>query len=565
MVSTSTFSNKNEKAGAEVTRVLYGVETVVNTVLQFLKQADNKIDACVDQTRPSLAIDIAILREAFLDAKKRGVKLRYITEITKDNISYCKKLLTMVEELRHLDGVSGNLYVSENGYLAPANYHEKGEPAAHIIYSNVKEVVEHQRYVFDTLWKKAIPAEHRIEQIEEGVAEQEFLQVITNQKKVSRILSQLVKSIKKEALFFLPNDMEMIRLNGLGVIKDIIGVAQRNEATIIKIICPVSEKNSEIVNRINRLAPSIKILNADSNSLFGLSIIDGEKMLRTEIKEMNTNEYSEAIDFAIYSNRKLTVNSFESVFALLWNERTLNEQLKVHDKAQKEFIDIAAHELRTPAQSILGYAELAKDDPHGMEKQLPSFIEAMYRNAIRLHKLTKDILDVTRIESQTLNLNRVNHNLIDILINCVEDAKVKLVPRYGDNTRVIFRTIGSIKNDDDIFVRVDRERITQVISNLLDNAIKFTSLGAVSVSADENKNEGMVIVSVEDTGSGIDPEIFPKLFTKFSTKSFSGTGLGLYISKSIVEAHGGKIWAKNNNDDRGKYGATFYFTLPLAN
>jgi len=564
MVSTSTFSNKNEKAGAEVTRVLYGVETVVNTVLQFLKQADNKIDACVDQTRPSLAIDIAILREAFLDAKKRGVKLRYITEITKDNISYCKKLLTMVEELRHLDGVSGNLYVSENGYLAPANYHEKGKPAAHIIYSNVKEVVEHQRYVFDTLWKKAIPAEHRIEQIEEGVAEQEFLQVITNQKKVSRILSQLVKSIKKEALFFLPNDMEMIRLNRLGVIKDIIGIAQRNEATIIKIISPVSEKNSEIVNRINRLAPSIKILNADSNSLFGLSIIDGEKMLRTEIKEMNTNEYSEAIDFAIYSNRKLTVNSFESVFALLWNERTLNEQLKVHDKAQKEFIDIAAHELRTPAQSILGYAELAKDDPHGMEKQLPSFIEAMYRNAIRLHKLTKDILDVTRIESQTLNLNRVNHNLIDILINCVEDAKVKLVPRYGDNTRVIFRTICSIKNDD-IFVCVDRERITQVISNLLDNAIKFTSLGAVSVSADENKNEGMVIVSVEDTGSGIDPEIFPKLFTKFSTKSFSGTGLGLYISKSIVEAHGGKIWAKNNNDDRGKYGATFYFTLPLAN
>ena len=564
MVSTSTFSNKNEKAGAEVTRVLYGVETVVNTVLQFLKQADNKIDACVDQTRPSLAIDIAILREAFLDAKKRGVELRYITEITKDNISYCKKLLTMVEELRHLDGVSGNLYVSENGYLAPANYHEKGKPAAHIIYSNVKEVVEHQRYVFDTLWKKAIPAEHRIEQIEEGVADQEFLQVITNQKKVSRILSQLVKSIKKEALFFLPNDMEMIRLNRLGVIKDIIGVAQRNEATIIKIICPVSEKNSEIVNRINRLAPSIKILNADSNSLFGLSIIDGEKMLRTEIKEMNTNEYSEAIDFAIYSNRKLTVNSFESVFALLWNERTLNEQLKVHDKAQKEFIDIAAHELRTPAQSILGYAELAKDDPHGMEKQLPSFIEAMYRNAIRLHKLTKDILDVTRIESQTLNLNRVNHNLIDILIDCVEDAKVKLVPRYGDNTRVIFRMIGSIKNDD-IFVCVDRERITQVISNLLDNAIKFTSLGAVSVSAAENKNEGMVIVSVEDAGSGIDPEIFPKLFIKFSTKSFSGTGLGLYISKSIVEAHGGKIWAKNNNDDRGKYGATFYFTLPLAN
>jgi signal transduction histidine kinase len=560
-MATSSGSNRNEKG---VTRVLYGVETVVNTVLQFLKQTDIGIDACVDQTRPLLAIDIATLKEAFLDAKKRGVKLRYITEITKDNISYCKQLLTMVHELKHLDGVSSNLYLSETGYLAPAAYHEKGKPAAHIIYSNVKEVVEHQRYVFDTLWNKGIPAEQRFEQLEEGVVEQEFLQVISNQNKISRILTQIVKSIKKEGLFFLPNDIEMIRLDRLGAVNEIIAAAQRNEATIIRIICPVSERNSKIVNRINRLAPSISILNADNNWLFGLYIIDGEKMLRTEIKEMNTSNFSEAIDFAIYSNRKLTVKSFRSVFALLWNERTLNEQLKVHDKAQKEFINIAAHELRTPAQSILGYAELVKEKPHDIEKQLPSFIEAIHRNAVRLHKLTKDILDVTRIESQNLNLNRMNLNLIDILVKCVEDVKAKLVQHYGDNKRVQFRTISSVKNDG-IFVSADRERITQVISNLLDNAIKFTSDGTVTVSVEQNKKERIVVVSVQDTGLGIDQEIFPKLFTKFSSKSFSGTGLGWYISKSIVEAHGGRIWAKNNNNELRNRGATFYFSLPTAN
>jgi len=152
----------------EVTRVFYGVESVVNVVLQFLTQANNKIDACVDQTRPSLIIDIDILKQAFVVVKKRGIKLRYITEITKDNLSYCKQLLTMVDELRHLDGIKGNLYLSESEHLAPATFHEKGKPASQIIYSNVKEIVEHQKYVFDTLWAGAVPAEQKIEQIEEG-------------------------------------------------------------------------------------------------------------------------------------------------------------------------------------------------------------------------------------------------------------------------------------------------------------------------------------------------------------------------------------------------------------
>jgi two-component system sensor histidine kinase VicK len=230
MVSTHSYSDRNKRR-SEVTRVFYGVETVVNRVLQFLNQTNNKIDACIDQTRPSLVIDIAVLKEAFLDAKKRGVKLRYITEITKENPTYCKEPMRMVEELRHLDGIKGNLYLSETGYLAPATFHEKGKPAAQIIYSNVKEIVEHQRYVFETLWTRAIPAEQRFEQIEEGV-EHEFLQVITNQKKASRTLTELIKSMEKEALLFLANDKAMLRLDKLGIIDYIISVSQIKEATV---------------------------------------------------------------------------------------------------------------------------------------------------------------------------------------------------------------------------------------------------------------------------------------------------------------------------------------------
>ena len=142
--------------GQEFTRVYYGGGTVIDTVLQFLNKSNNIIYACVDQTRPSLTIDIALLKEAFLDAKNRGVKLLYVTEINRDNLSYCKQLSTMVDELRHLDGIKGNFYISETGYLAPATLHEKGKPASQIIYSNVKELINHQKYVFDTFWDKAI-------------------------------------------------------------------------------------------------------------------------------------------------------------------------------------------------------------------------------------------------------------------------------------------------------------------------------------------------------------------------------------------------------------------------
>jgi two-component system, OmpR family, sensor histidine kinase VicK len=276
---------------------------------------------------------------------------------------------------------------------------------------------------------------------------------------------------------------------------------------------------------------------------------------------------------ATHSNSKPTVSSYISIFESLWNQMKLYEELRKHDKMQQEFINIAAHELRTPAQSILGYAELVRADLP--KNQVQSFIDVIYRNALRIHKLTRDILDVSRIESQTLSLNKIKFNLKEVIISCVEDVQAKLVPESSSNKiKVAYKTVKGgeeeVGNDsDNVFVQADRDRITQVISNLLDNALKFTPQGLVSIvvsraerhnEGQEEENEKELVVSVEDTGSGIDPEIFPRLFTKFSSKSFSGTGLGLYISKSIIEAHGGKIWAKNNNDK----GATFCFSLPVA-
>ena len=131
----------------------------------------------MNYTRPPLAILIEPIKNAFLDAKSRGIKLRYLTEITKDNIAYCKELITIVDELRHLDGIKGNFMISETEYLAPLILYEKDKIASQTIYSNVKELVEQQQYIFDTIWSKAIPAEQKIKEIEEGI-EPEVIETI---------------------------------------------------------------------------------------------------------------------------------------------------------------------------------------------------------------------------------------------------------------------------------------------------------------------------------------------------------------------------------------------------
>jgi signal transduction histidine kinase len=235
-----------------------------------------------------------------------------------------------------------------------------------------------------------------------------------------------------------------------------------------------------------------------------------------------------------------------------------NEQLKVHDKMQKEFINIAAHELRTPIMPILGEAEFIEHQFNHKRKTVEiekEQVSMIIRNAKRLDRLASDILDVAKIESQSLKLNKERFNLKEVLESAVQDLVDYIANNNNENNpslRVLYKA-------SDVIVEADKERITQVISNLLSNALKFTEEGYISVSA-ENKGKD-ILVTVKDTGVGIDQEVLPRLFSKFITKSEKGTGLGLYISKNIVERHGGKIWAENNADGKG---ATFSFSIPIS-
>jgi len=235
-----------------------------------------------------------------------------------------------------------------------------------------------------------------------------------------------------------------------------------------------------------------------------------------------------------------------------------NEQLKVHDLMQKEFLNIASHEMKTPTQTILLHSNLLSiNSALGHES-----IEAIIRNATRLQKLVNDILDITRIESKSLKLNKERLNLNEIIVPVLEEYSSQV-----DSGRLTIQYEASCT----IYAHGDKARITQVISNLLDNAIKFTKEGFISIST-RPIGDDHVLVSITDTGSGIDSKVFPRIFDKFVTKSEHGIGLGLYISKSIIEAHGGKICAHNNKEvnkncqfniyhPQMNKGSTFSFTL----
>ena len=497
--------------------------------------------------------------------KKEHKGIRMVTSITdKDSANLIRKFLEIGVHVRHAKNMPPiDFAVSDKEMIATIEKAEGGEEnIKSLLVSNEYPYLTHFVSIFEELWKDGTDARDRIKTIEENI-EPEIFEVITDPLKASQIIVELAKSVKLEAVFLLPADRSMKRVDRLGVIDDLIKASQ-NGATV-RIICPLSEENTDIVKRISTNAPNIRILNGH-NSTSGFLIVDSERFIRAELRETSATEFAEAIGFTLYSNSKGSVDSFKSVFDLLWNEHMINEQLQKADEMQKEFIHIAAHELRNPIQPILGLSEVMRSkitDPEQI-----GMLDVTIRNAKRLRRLTEDILDVSKIESQKpLQLNKEKFNLTEILLNTIADFKNEISRDNDDNNNSNSKNINpSIKLEllsserDVIKVEADKSRINQVITNLLSNAVKFTERGNIIITT-QKTTDGLVIIIFKDAGSGIDPEIMPRLFTKFATRSNTGTGLGLFISKSIIESHGGKIWARNNLDGKG---ATFSFSLPLS-
>ena len=724
-------TNENDEAkdttsisfDTERTEVLYGIENAMSRLTQAMSKVRNRADVCGDSLSPSFSMGVESIKKGYVDFKQRGVKIRFITEITKDNIHYCKELMKFVEELRHMNGVKGNMAVSETEYVATAVLQES-QPITQTIYSNAKAILEQHRYFFENLWNNATPAAQRIKEIEEGIVpirtkilenQDEIVREIRNlncradhlsicsslggmqmsykffldtyrdmvskyrkkeqfnklrwiidvdkdniqlvkgflelgfqirhvknmlpinfgvsDKEVALTIEKMeggkmsssflisneplyvnhfnslfeevwkngidaterikdikagvdladievipsslraheryidiVKSSSKEILWIFPTANAFIRQDKMGAIP-LAMQAARERNVKVRILVPANNFIEQKIQQAKRNCHSCQIdvryIEQMSETKATILVVDRKDSLVMELKDDAKTTFYDAIGLSTYSNSKAGVLSYVAIFENLWKQSELYEQLKLHNKMQEEFIDIAAHELRTPIQPILGLSEIVLRSTKDPEQA--KMLQVVSRNAKRLQRLTEDILDVTKIESRSLNLNKEQFNLNEVITNAIEDIMTKKV--FSSSYMKIKNPEIKLLNNQPlqhVSVYADKGRIGLVVSNLLENAVKFTKAEEDNITIMVKiEEEGQVIVSIKDTGTGIDSEILPRLFTKFATKSQTGgTGLGLFICKGIIEAHGGRIWAENNKD--GEKGATFYFTLPLS-
>ena len=426
---------------------------------------------------------------------------------------------------------------------------------------------QQQQFISDPFWNKAIPTEEEIREIgkETGLDKPDILQLIRDPVKIQKIAFEIGMAARDEILIIYSTANAFYHQMKLGTIQSLKEVVEERgvKTRILTPKEPLIEKTVQMLKRQNRNI-EIRYSEPGLQTQVTILVVDRKASLVVELKDDTTGSSYEAMGLGAYSNRKATVLSYISIFESVWKQTELYgkvselcEKLKVRDKTQTEFINIAAHELRTPIQPIIGLAEILRSRK---EKITPpvydEYLSVIIRNARRLKELTGNILDIARIESQLINLNKEVVDIDSVILNAVQDIKNQI-----DNNQDVSLLYDSSK-EDVIFVEADKDRLAQVISNLLSNAIKFTKKGTISINKEKKKEEAgcSVIVSIKDTGTGIDHEILPRLFTKFATKSYKGTGLGLFISKRIVEAHGGEIWGKNNTD--GTKGATFAISLP---
>jgi two-component system, OmpR family, sensor histidine kinase VicK len=590
-----------------------------------------------------------------LKAKQRGVNFRYITEVTNDNISYCKEL-SKFAEVRHLDGIKGNFEVSKGNrlrdakggeYIATASLQE-AEPVAQLIYSNVREIVEQEQFVFDTLWNKAIPFQVRLKEIEEGI-KRESIEIIIDPKQALEEELRLLNSAKEEIqMIFSTVNTFLLQERQIGITQILSKLS--TQGVKVRILTPIDNDVKELisnlknqpkrnnesnsistnnVNNSNNNHNSNTISNTNGNSIIDIQniepsssinakiiIVDKQDSLAMEIKDEMKDSLDDTIGLSTLSNSKSTIISYSAIFENLSKQNHLYKQLKETyqeventNLMQREFINIAAHELRTPIQPILGYAELLLEEETDDTKK--HALLGILHNSERLQKLASDILDIARIESDTFLVNKKVINLNSFISNAIKDYAKRLKQRESrdiaglisnvngggggnhdknkDHKRMQARLLLRSSLEEDVFVQGDEERLMQVMHNILDNAFKFTdSHGSVTVTLEKEETQHQTqieeptqqplqqkgqeqeqqeqlqraIINITDRGTGIDPEILPKLFSKFATKSYKGTGLGLYISKNIVDAHGGKLLASNNTDGNG---ATFTIVIPLFN
>jgi signal transduction histidine kinase len=516
--------------------------------------------------------------------QQQGGSSKIITNIEKDIIPAVNQLIEAGAEIRHVDKHMLRRCVIYDNDIAYFSIVEEPLITAEAI-ENVEQtegqdlwisstevaVIKSAKERFLLDWENAIPSADRINELEKG-RPIEITRVIKNNNEAVEIYKSLIDTANSQILYLLPSSRALIRIKSAAILHSLIDAATVRNVRV-SVLCPTDLENQDIIEQIRKIG-NIELRSYESTTLTVL-ITDREHVFTAELRKNTTYNILEALGLSTYSNSKPTVQSYITLFESLWKQKQLydeleeshtqlelaNEEVKLHNKMQNEFINVAAHELRTPIQPILSLSDILRNKITEAEQH--ELINVIFRNAIRLLRLSENILDVTKIEGGTLKLEKERFNIIDLISNVVKDYSTELTNEQQKN-KDNKTTLSYTTNEKFIPVEADSNKIVQVILNILHNATKFAKKNlqdlVVSITVQKIDNDE-VIVSIKDNGSGIDLQILPKLFTKFATKSQTGTGLGMFIAKSIIEAHGGKMWARNNPDGRG---ATFTFTLPIS-
>lgn len=462
-----------------------------------------------------------------------------------------------------------------------------------------------EQFISDPFWNRVTPDEGEMIQMQNesqrNASAQDIVRIIEEPDKIIQVAFEMIRSAKKEVLIMFSTANAFKRQISIGGPELLREVTSSKKDLEIRILTP-ADLDVEISSLVlGTKMDNVKVRNMEATlqTKVTVVVVDRRLSLAVELKDDSQDDINEALRSAVYSNTKSAAISYVAIFESLWKQvelidqvNALCTQLKDQQTDQREFISIAAHELRAPIQPILGLAEVLKSRQEVQMEKQRELLSVIIRNARRLKELTENILDITRIENKSLELQKESLNIDEIVIGVFKDALDE--SELSRNIRLIYKHNKKMKFDSDSdpslsessipvgaaekgssssYVRADRLRITQVMTNLVGNAIKFSNEGdtvTVSVSEENNiqnfkKNENdegnrVLLIRVEDTGKGIDPEIMPRLFKKFASKSDKGMGLGLFISKNIVEAHGGVIWADVPNAEKG---ATFSFTIPV--
>ncbi|MFY9965436.1 MAG: HAMP domain-containing sensor histidine kinase [Nitrososphaeraceae archaeon] len=463
-----------------------------------------------------------------------------------------------------------------------------------------------EQFISDPFWNRVTPDEGEMIQMQNesqrNASAQDIVRIIEEPDKIIQVAFEMIRSAKKEVLIMFSTANAFKRQISIGGPELLREVTSSKKDLEIRILTP-ADLDVEISSLVlGTKLDNVKVRNMEATlqTKVTVVVVDRRLSLAVELKDDSQDDINEALRSAVYSNTKSAAISYVAIFESLWKQvelidqvNALCTQLKDQQTDQREFISIAAHELRAPIQPILGLAEVLKSRQEVQMEKQRELLSVIIRNARRLKELTENILDITRIENKSLELQKESLNIDEIVIGVFKDALDE--SELSRNIRLIYKHNKKMKFDSDSdpslsessipvgavekgsssssYVRADRLRITQVMTNLVGNAIKFSNEGdtvTVSVSEENNmqnfkKNENsegnrVLLIRVEDTGKGIDPEIMPRLFKKFASKSDKGMGLGLFISKNIVEAHGGVIWADVPNAEKG---ATFSFTIPV--